>query len=162
MANSPDKIIDLAVERAEGFPSLTDQEKSLAIEWRCNGYKVGEAGEFVGLSSSVAGRILRKPLMKAFIAHMGEQIGQDRLITQAFIESAYMELLPKLNGEEEVPLVTPAGEQYSAKKFHSGEMVSVLRDLAKATGYTKEEAIQQGIQVNIDMGALLGRDKPND
>lgn len=143
-----------------GWTDLPEIDRAFAVEYMCNGFKHCEAAEAVGLKRSSGLRKLRAPLVQGFITYLNDQRIKARLITQEFVEAKYIELLPKLLGEEEVPLVSPQGESYTAKKFHSGEAVSVLRDLGKAAGYVPEETGNKAsVNVTINMGSLYGEER---
>ena len=104
-------------------------------------------------------RKLRAPLVQGFIAYLQDQRAKASIITREFVEQQYLEILPMLKGEEEVPLITPQGDSYNAKKFHSGETVSVLRDLSKAAGYIAEEVGHNApVNIQINIGDLAGDD----
>ena len=143
--------------RQTGWKDLPEVDRAFAIEYITNGFNHANAAEAVGLTKSSGLRKLRAPLVQGFIAYLQDQRAKASIITREFVEQQYLEILPKLKGEEAVPLVSPQGDAYEAKKFHSGETVSVLRDLSKAAGYTPEE-IKGGAVVNVqrNMQGLCG------
>ena len=147
----------IARNRESGWVDLSEREKAFAVEYTTNGFKHKAAAESVGLSDGL--RQLRKPLVGAFIAFLQESSLNAKMITQSFVEQKYLELLPKLMGEEEIPMVDlKTGETFHAKKLHSAEVVSVLRDLGKSSGYIAPEIGPGGspVQVNINMGDFVG------
>ena len=103
---------------------------------------------------------LRDPLVSRFIAKLQEDANTAKLITQNFVEAQYLEILPQLKGEEDVALYNnQTGEGVLAKKFHSAELVSVLRDLGKSSGYIAPDVGGPAgavVNVQINLGDLTG------
>jgi len=147
---------------ANGFIDMEERDKAFAVEYITNGFKHLDAAEAVGLSRSSGLNLLRNPLVGAFIGHLQEQSNTAKLITQQFVETQYLEILPKLKGEEEVDIVDiKNGGTFKAKKFHSAEVVSVLRDLGKSSGYIAPEPGGGGgnqVFVQLNLGDLAGDD----
>ncbi len=153
------------VERhvANGFIDMEERDKAFAVEYITNGFKHLDAAEAVGLTRSAGLRMLRDPLVGAFVGHLQEQNNTAKLITTQFVEQQYLEILPKLKGEEESEHVDlKEGTSFLAKKFHSAELVSVLRDLGKSSGYIAPDAGSGGggpaVNVQINLGDLAGPD----
>lgn len=151
----------ILVERNQenNWIDLSDQDKAFAYVYILNGYNHLEAAEEVGIARSGALRTLRKPLVSAFISHLQTENFTASRITKDFVESQYLEILPKLKGEEDIAYVTGMGLEVEVKKFHGSELISVLRDLSKSSGYQKEEEINKS-QVNIQMNFGAVMDKP--
>lgn len=146
---------------ADGFIDMEERDKAFAVEYVTNGFKHREAAEAVGLSKSVGLTKLREPLVGVFIGHLQEQNNTAKLITMQFVETQYLEILPKLKGEEEIDMVDAKdGRNYRVKKFHSAELVSVLRDLGKSSGYIAPDVGESRALVNvqINLGDLAGKD----
>ena len=163
IATLEERAVLLERNRGLNWPDVTPEQRAFAYELLRNGYKHAAAAEEIGLARSAGIRLLRHPLVSAFIAELQEQEASHNFITKRFVESMYVDLLPKLLGEEEVPLVTPAGEQFHAKKFHSSEAVSVLRDLSKSSGYQETEGPKSAtVNVTINAAAMQGSASPID
>ena len=145
--------------RQTGWKDLPESDRAFAIEYITNGFNYADAAETIGLARTSGIRKLRAPLVQGFIAYIQDQRAKASLITREFVEQQYLEILPKLKGEESVQLITPQGDSYEAKKFHSGEVVSVLRDLGKAAGFTPEEVGHSApVNIQINIGDLAGDD----
>lgn len=154
---SPSRIISPSIGNSELIRQT--KLKAFAVEYITNGYKHRKAAESLGMDPGAGIRMLRDPGMAEMIAVLAAERSTTAVITKDMVESIYLTLLPKLLGEEEVPLITPGGDQYTAKKFHSGELVSIMRDISKATGFiAPEETAAKGavnIQINVgDMGSI--------
>lgn len=144
-----------------GFSDLAERDKAFAVEYLANGFNHGAAAESVGLNRTSGLRKLRDPSIGAFIEYLQSQHLTGRLITQKFVEQQYLEILPKLKGEEDIDVVDhKEGSSFRAKKFHSAELVSVLRDLGKGSGYIAPEIGPGGSPVNIqiNLGDIAGDD----
>jgi len=146
--------------RESGWPDVGERDRAFAVEYITNGYKHGDAAEAVGLVRSSGTRKLREPLVSAFIRFMQETRQNSKLITQHFVEQKYLEVLPKLMGEEEVDVYdAKEGVSVRVKKFHSAETVSVLRDLGKAAGYIADDGPRgAAVNVQINMGGFTGEE----
>ena len=104
---------------------------------------------------------LRNPLVNAMIAHLQEAMQQRSLIDADFVRVQWLNMLPKLMGEEEVAMVDKDGVSYMAKKFHAAESVRTLTELGKSTKFYAGGSGQGG-QVNISINlAALGIEEKN-
>lgn len=140
-----------------GWVDLTEQKKAFAYEYIANGFKHREAAAKIGFNPNSAMSVLRDPMVSAFISHLQEKHFTSTIITKQFVESYYLELLPRLAGEEEIDVVNASGECFRAKKFHGSEIVSVLRDLSKATGYAKEEDKSNIVNIQMNFAAVMSK-----
>lgn len=145
---------------ANGWKDLGEQDRAFAVEYLTNGFKHNNAAEAVGLARSSGLTKLRTPIVGAFIGFLQDQSSTAKLITRQFVEAQYLEILPMLKGEENVPIHDQkSGETVMAKKFHSAEIVSVLRDLGKGTGYIAPDNAGDGgatVNVQINLSDLRG------
>lgn len=137
---------------ANGFVDMEERDKAFAVEYITNGFRHSEAAEAIGLPRSSGVGKIRNPVIRAFISYLQEQNNVGKIITQQFVEAQYLEILPMLKGEEEVEIVDMKnGGTFKAKKFHSAEVVSVLRDLGKSSGYIAPEYGGGGTVVNVQL-----------
>lgn len=128
----------LVDERANGFLSLTQEQRIFGLSFT-QGFSYLEAADKAGISRNAAARTLRDPLVACFINYLNQQKEHYSLIDASFIEVTYLNLLAKLMGEEEVPMVDKEGTPISRKVFHSSEAVALLRDMAKVSGHYKDD-----------------------
>ena len=158
------ETLDLSLlerQLANGWADVEERDKAFSVEYLTNGFNHCNAAESVGLSRSSGMRKLRNPLVSAFISYLQEQNSSAKLITQQFVEAQYLEILPKLKGDEDVDMVDlKTGESFRARKFHSAEIVSVLRDLGKSSGYIAPDVGVGGsgptVNVQINLADLSG------
>lgn len=143
----------------ESFDDLSEKDRAFAVRWLTNGYDHHEAAVHVGYARKGALKHLRKPLVQRFIKHLRTMEERASLISKDFVEQKYMEVLPKLMGEEDVPIYDhKEGVTVNAKKFHSAEVVSVLRDLGKAAGYVAPDGPRTApVNVTVDLGGFTGQ-----
>lgn len=104
-------------------------------------------------------KYIRDPLVRALINDLQEEHAKISLINKSFVETKMLETLEKLEGKVEVPMVTGQGVSIEEKKFHSGEVVNLLKEMGKISGITPKElgnGGSGGVTVKIDMSALVG------
>ena len=151
------------------FIDLAPEHRLFCLEYVANGYDKKAAAQVADISVAVANRLLRTPLPRGFIARLQDEKVFSSLITRQFVEEMYMSLVPKITGKKEVNLVSASGESFRAKKFHSSESVSLVRDMAKISGLLEEKqsgptgAGQVNVQINIEaMGGEIAVQREKD
>ena len=93
--------------------------------------------------------------MAALIADLQEQMQLRTTINADFIRTKWLEMLPKLMGEEEVAMVDKDGAQFAAKKFHSADATRALVELGKSTKfYADGSGGSASVNISIDLKAL--------
>lgn len=151
--------LKVVIERNKnnGWPDLPAKRKAFAMHYVV-GYNHRKASKQAGFSEDFGAELIREPLLTAYIAELQSQELMSNIVTEDFVRTQWLNLIPMLSGQVEVPIVLADGTQTYGRKFMAGELNSVLKELAKSTKFY-EEGSGQGSQVNvnIDMGALLGR-----
>ncbi len=143
--------------RLSDWEDLSPEQRAFVFEYMQNGFNHREAAREAGFKPDNGFRMLRHPLVASYIQHLQEEQYERSLLTKSFVEAQYLEIIPKLKGEENIPLVTGMGEEVLVKKFHSAEIVSVLRDLSKISGMqTEEKQNKNAVSVTINYGAMVG------
>lgn len=151
----------LARQKEGNWPDVDVAEKAFAYALLHNSYNVAKAATEANITLLKAKKLLRSPLVTAFIGALQETRHVTNIVTDDFVRSQYLKILPKLMGEESIPIVLGNGVSIEEKKFHSGEVVSVLKELGKATDFYKDGDTQSaGVQVVINVGDLLGNVQP--
>ena len=146
------------IERNEksDWSDLEPRERAFAYSYLTD-YNHRRAANDVGLGADAGIRYLRRPLVSAFIQFLQERSHIANTITDDFVRTQMLNLLPKLLGQEPVPLVDKDGGEFDALKFHPSESVNLLRELAKSTKFYEGGSGQsQGVTVIINNGAMLG------
>lgn len=133
MQNLEDLNTQISHNKLNGWEDLTEQQKLFGMRY-VESYVIKRAAEEAGISALKASKWLRDPLMLEYIGELQALLNGRSIINKDFIALQFLNLLPKLMGEEEVPIIF-AGEMISTKKFFANETVSVLRELAKSTDF---------------------------
>ena len=131
--NSEDLNKQIADNRANGWPDLTEAQKLFGMAY-VESYVINTSAMSAGVSAVEAGKWLRDPLMLEFINELQSHLNNRSVITKDFINLQWLKLMPKLMGEEEVPIFDK-GVTVMEKKFHSSEAVSLLKELSKSTDF---------------------------
>lgn len=118
---------------------ITPLERAFAMEYVSNGYNHIKAAESIGLNRSKGIRLVKNPIVQLLIKELQDKQHTLSLVTNEFVMTCYMRLLPKLMGEDDIPQVVmnrDSGDTDTVdiKKFHAAETVAVLRDMAKMVG----------------------------
>ncbi len=156
---SPDEW-DTYVESQErnGWLDISIDEIAFCDEYLANGYKHREAAISCEFAASAGIRLVRKPLLRAYITHQQDKKRLRSIVTERFLDAQLMDLYDQAIGEVDVAIVTANGDEISAKKFNGSLALSIIQERSKTAGVTKGEEGKGGALVNvtIDMGSLLG------
>lgn len=131
----------LESNRLNGFMDLDLKARSFILEY-VQTHNRNAAAQAVDISKDQGTRILQDPLGREFLKYVQGKRQHYSLVNAAFIEIQQLDLLTKLLGEEEVPMVDKDGRPYQAKKFHSSEAVALLRDMSKSAGLIDDTRIK--------------------
>lgn len=153
-----DRIIERM--RGNGWADLEPAKRSFALAYSATS-SVSQASIDSGVSESSCRKYLRDPVVRAMISDIQEEYARVSIINRHFVEQKMLETLEKLEGNVEVPMVTGQGIPITEKKFHSGEVVNLLKEMGKISGIIPErrDSSGGGVQVTINMGALLGEEE---
>ena len=133
--------------KAENWPDLLPQRKAFALRYIID-YDHHSAAKETKLNPKYSLKYLREPLTAAYISYLQAESHIQNVITDDFVRTQYLNLLPMLSGQVEVPMVVGKdSDQINAKKFHSTELISVLKELAKSTKF------YEGGSGNVDSAA---------
>lgn len=120
--------------RLNGWSDLSEAEQAFALSY-IDTYTISTTASQLGFSASKCAAMLRNPLVLEFINDLQKHLSGRSVITKDFVNIQWLKLMPKLLGEESVPMVDKDGISYEAKKFHSSEAVSLLKELSKSTNF---------------------------
>jgi predicted DNA-binding protein YlxM (UPF0122 family) len=141
--------------RQNGWPDLTDQVRAIAMEYVASGYSMASVMKELDISRETVSRTLKQPLVKAYVAELQKDDYTSAMISRSFVQSSLLAMLPKLAGEEDVPMVDSNGDQIYRKKFFPGEMKGVLETLGKSTDFQQDQGGTGGVNVQINFGDVL-------
>lgn len=148
------ELIDRNIE--SNFADLEPQKRAFALSYVID-YDHRRAAMEAGIKPNRGFSLLRDPLVSAFIKFLQDELQISNIITADFIKAQYLALIPKLAGQEDIPIILPDGEQIEGKKFYPGELTNVLKELAKSTKFYEDGSGQGGgVNITIDVGALTG------
>lgn len=130
---------------------LTDLQRAFATRYLLD-YNERSAATSVGLQPQQGMAVLRDPTVMQYIASLQATREKFCILGKDFAASQWLEILPKLKGEEEIPLVTKNGSEFSAKKFHASELVRALVEIGNISGLSKPaDAGPKKAAVNISL-----------
>jgi hypothetical protein len=152
---SPITEQDIERNKQLGWPDLSAQKKQFARVY-LETYNPKRAAEHCGLPKAHAHLLVREPLVAAFIEELESGYAARSFLTKEMVLIEQLEVLEKLQGREEVPIVDKEGGTVHAKKFHAAETVKFLADLAKQTGAsTASGGAGSGVSISINFGDLV-------
>lgn len=132
-----------------------DPKKRMFAYYYLEDYNHRRAADRAGFPPQKGLAISREPLVAALIADLQEQMQLRTTINADFIRTKWLEMLPKLMGEEEVAMVDKDGCQFAAKKFHSADATRALVELGKSTKfYADGSGGSASVNISIDLKAL--------
>ena len=143
--------------KADNWPDLTAQRKAFAMHYLMD-YDHREAAHKAKFSKEYGKVLVREPLLSAYIAELQDQDLISNIVTEDFVRTQWLNLIPILSGQVEVPLgVNADGDQLNGKQFNAGALNATLKELAKTTKIYEEGSGGSGqVNVQINVGALLG------
>jgi hypothetical protein len=99
------------------FLALSESEKALVTTFVDCGYSVAETAGELGVDAVIVRQALNRPAVKQAVLEVQEQIGDIDYVNEKWFRAQVTKMIPKLLGEEEVPIVTAQGERVTAYKF---------------------------------------------
>jgi predicted transcriptional regulator len=143
--------VNIDQARADGWVVLTPMQQRVAIEFATSGMSAKDVAKACGETPAFVRQCLANPIIRAFISDLHAEISKHKIINSAWVEQQLLEQWPKLTGEEEVPLINAKeGISYNGKKYHSAEVVAVLKHFS-GNGDQKKAG---GVQVVINFGDM--------
>jgi len=152
--------MDILLDRmkADGWATMNPVHRAFAHSY-LDSYDHRGAAKEVGHAAAHGIKLLRDPIVAAYIAEMQNQSRLSTIISKDFINMNYLKLLDYAMGREEMPIVLASGDQITAKKVMVGEAKNILAEMAKSTEYEKDTGTKTAaVSISINMGSLLGDD----
>jgi len=141
--------------KANGWEDLSAQRKAFAMHFLLN-YDHRAAAKKVKFSLEMGAKLIREPLLSAYISELQSQDLISNIVTEDFVRTQWLNLIPILSGQVEIPIVLADGSEINARKFHAAELNNVLKELAKSTKFYEEGSGDGSVNVQINVAALLG------
>jgi hypothetical protein len=143
--------------RQNGWPDLDERRKALAYNYVSNGYDHRSAASNCGFSANSGLRLIREPLLGAFIEHLQKETYQADIISRSLVESRLDQLWEIAVGDCPIPIVLANGEEIEAAKFHGELAMSVIKEQNKMKGFVKEDTNKSGnVLIQINTNAMTG------
>ena len=133
---------------------LSIQEQAFAYQYMV-GYDYIRAAKEAGMPQAQGKRLTTSSHIARFIGQMQKQDAVHDLITRDFVEKQYIRILPKLLGEERVPLVVNGfAEEHFL--FQAAPALTALRDMQKTTDFQKQkDADDSNVTVTVNIANLV-------
>lgn len=153
--NSKDFSEKLALQEANGWPDLAPNEKAFLANY-AQTYSVAKAAASVdSIGTSRGNTLLRNPLAVAFLNKIQDVMASRSVITRDFVNMQWLNLLPKVMGEEEIAMVDREGCSFMGKKFDAAAATKVVTELSKSTNFYADGSGQSAsVNISINLGAL--------
>lgn len=151
--------------RANGWADLSLQQKAFASEYTVS-YDHISAAEKTGYEKPSGLRLLRHPLVIAYIEDLQELNKINGIITKDFINAQYLILLDMAMGREEIKICLANGERVSAKVTKISEAVSILKQLSSSINYAvpinANNNVDGDVKLIMDIGTPPKEDEDNE
>ena len=147
----------IKLNRENGYADLTPQLRMFAFSY-VEDYNHRRAAESVGLPADKGIALVRDPLVCALINDVQSELEERSVLSTDFVRSMWLQILPKLMGEEQIAVVDKDGIESLARKFHASETVRALTEIGKATKFYDEGSGEGGTTINLNFGAVGVRD----
>lgn len=129
--------------RENGWQDLPTVHRAFALRY-VEDYDHRAAAQEVGIPQDQALRVLRNPLVTAFVNDLQGEMQMQSVINADFVRMQWLKVMPKLMGEEPVPMVAGDGTPIVAPVFQSGAVVRMLTELGKSTKFYANGSNQEG------------------
>lgn len=141
-------------QRETRWDKFDNKMKSFAMSYATH-YNHRAAAEEAGFPKSSGLQLVRNPLIQALVSDLVLQKQLRTGVTDDFVATMWMKILPMLMGDQESPLVNSLGEAVQVKKFFATETVAALREMSKIT--TTTLAAGEGVGLDEDDYNLFKR-----
>lgn len=98
-----------------------------------NDYSIASVQSAIGLSFAACKKLLAKPDVKRAIFEVQTQLDDIDFLNEKWVKTQLLRIFPMAMGDEDVPMVTQAGEEIMAKKFYPDIAMRVLEYVAPKT-----------------------------
>jgi len=129
---------EIETHRKSSWAELDHERLLFATTYISCGYCHIDAGKELNISNHVARRFLADPLVRAYLRDYSELVSETCHITVDFIRTKLIDILPKLEGKEEVAVFVPQmAASVTAMKFQGAEYLRAIDALGKHIGFNE-------------------------
>lgn len=121
----------LEKNRLTGWPDLSDKYKVFAHRY-LEDFDHLAAAESVGIDRKEALRVLRMPLVSAYIEELKSEMYSRLKIDADMVKSMWLDVLPQLAGKESITKFTKDGPMMG-QHFDGPSLVSALKEIGRMT-----------------------------
>lgn len=144
----------LKYNRENNWPDLTGSQKIFGFEFLVLRSPT-KAALAAGISAGRGYALLRHPLVSEFIKDLQKSQALRFGIDADFAIMEMLEAAEMFKGEVEVNMIDRDGDEFTGKKFHPEQYMSIIKEYNKIAGLHHDSKANQGsVTVNLDFGAL--------
>ena len=134
--------------RSTGWADLNPRKRAFAISFASTGSHIQTANE-LNIDTQTALKYTRDAVTMAMVQDIQDSFLEINVISASYVRQKWLELLPKLMGEEDVSLVY-RDAPFTGKKFHASETVALLKELSRSVeNFYKDNPKEQTAQYNV-------------
>lgn len=138
--------------KENGWPGVPAKTKVFCHEYSIC-FSLDAARKRVGISRDRASRLVRDPLVRAYIDSLVEELREETLFRREFVELEMMKLLDEVSGNVDMPSVTRDGEVFFAPHFNPSVKLQLLKEMKGSANAGSGEG-GAPINLNINFGDL--------
>lgn len=142
----------VARNKEKGWPDVPAQAKVFVHEYVATG-NLNDAVARIDSSRKVGSRLLRDPLVHAYLQHLQEDLVDHTIITRQFVELEMLQTLDEVSGKVDVPQVTKDGEAFMAPIYNPSSKIALLKEMRSLAGVSgNQDGDSGGVKVVINLG----------
>lgn len=119
----------MAADQAQliNWQSLSSDEQAFVASYIENGYSMVAAAEALELEQAVTKKYWNNKSVRAAIAEVQAELDNIDFLNERWVKAQIIRLMPKVLGEESVPMVDKEGSASLAKKFFPAEAINLIK-----------------------------------
>jgi hypothetical protein len=141
------------------LPEITPQQRAFVTHYLLE-YDINKASAYAGMNPIDGKMMLRHPEVMAHIQSLQAAREKFCIIGKDFAAFQLLDILPKLKGEVEIPLVTKNGSEFMAKKFHGPELIAAIREINNVSGLTKPHDVgpkKAAVSISLNFAGMANQ-----
>lgn len=112
------------------WPLLSNEEKAFTVAYIDNAYSITGAARDLALSAAQCTKMFRLQTVKRAISEVQDDLDGIDFLNEKWVKAQLVKIFPMVMGEEDIPMITNAGEQVMAKKFYPDIAMRVIEYVA--------------------------------